>query len=683
MRLFLTLWLAGHPTSPAAAAVDEPLRERAVAVLRQTLENDDITSWLPAAEYLLKLDYSQGVEEAVDRRLQSQDYSAGQQITICEILARTAAHGKRQKRWINELQRFAEDAEADQQTRQEAVSALQRLSQSVEDSARTDSTNDPVASCQHLAQHGTDEDLSLLTDLLADESAAVRAAAANAILRIGRRSSRRLAPLDWVVIAGYALGMLAIGWYFSRRTKTSDDYLLGGRKMNPLGVGLSLFATMLSAVSYLAWPGEVIRYGPMMMCVVLAHPITAIVVGWGIIPLIMKQPITSAYEILEIQLGTSVRVLGSVFFLSLRLLWMAVIIYAAASKVLVPLMDLPVSTTPIVCAVLGAITIAYTSMGGLRAVVVTDVVQTIILFAGAIVTLVLVTRWMGGVGAWWPDRWSEHWVEPTLLYRANVRVTVMGAMLASFTWWVCTSCSDQMAIQRYLATRNPQAARRALITSLSASVVVDGLFLLLGLALWAFFAAHPHWIPDGQRILTDGDKLFPRFILIGLPAGLSGLVVAALMAAAMSSLSSGVNSSCSVVIVDFVNRFSKSGQPTSEAGNVRLAKWVSIGIGIVVVLLSSLVGTVQGNLLELSYKIVNLLVAPLAGLFFLALFVRWATAAGAIVGAVCALAVVVTINYWEDFTGTKGIGFIWAMPLALAVHVGVGMIVSLFSRPGK
>ena len=107
----------------------------------------------------------------------------------------------------------------------------------------------------------------------------------------------------------------------------------------------------------------------------------------------------------------------------------------------------------------------------------------------------------------------------------------MGAQHASYTWWICTSSSDQMALQRYLATRDTKAARRVIITSLSTSILVDGLFLMLGLSLWAFFAKIPHLISDGQRLMSDADKLFPRFVLVGLPVGITGLVVAALLAA--------------------------------------------------------------------------------------------------------------------------------------------------------
>jgi SSS family solute:Na+ symporter len=172
---------------------------------------------------------------------------------------------------------------------------------------------------------------------------------------------------------------------------------------------------------------------------------------------------------------------------------------------------------------------------------------------------------------------------------------------------------------------------------------------------------------------------------------LSGLIVAGLLAAAMSSLSSGLNSSCSVITVDFIDRFRT--RPTSETDHVRLAKYVSVVVGVVVVALSSGVGMVQGNLLEVAFKVVNLLTAPLFGLFFMAMFVRWATGPGTLVGAAFGLVVVVLISYWaelrgvvgirsmilylEDLMGTEGVSFLWAMPLSLLVQVVVGMLVSL------
>ena len=495
-------------------------------------------------------------------------------------------------------------------------------------------------------------------------------------------AAHRLTLLDLAVIGAYALGMLSVGWYYSRRTGTQEEYLLGGRKMRPLTVGVSLFASLISTISYLAWPGEVIKNGPMYVSAVLAYPIIAVVVGWGIIPFIMRLRVTSAYEILEVRLGSAVRTLGSVFFLSLRLMWMSVIVYATTTKVLVPLLGLAPSATPAVCAVLAFVTVLYTAMGGLRAVVVTDVIQSAILFGAAIVTVVTVTVSLGGVGAWWPSHWPAHWPEPVYGYDPNARITLFGAVLATFTWFFCTSASDQIAIQRYLATRDAKAARTVLFTSLVADALVALLLASVGLGLLAYFQTFPGLLPAGQSALADADKLFPQFIVIGLPPGLSGLVVAGLLACAMSALSAGVNSTCSVITVDFIDRFRSrdAGNPgagRAEADRVKSLRYVSVLVGVVVVSLSLLVNLIQGNLLEICYKVVNLLTAPLAGLFFLAMFVPWAKGFGALVGAACGLTTVIAITYWKEITGTQGISFLWAMPLSLVVEVGVGALLSL------
>ncbi len=143
----------------------------------------------------------------------------------------------------------------------------------------------------------------------------------------------------------------------------------------------------------------------------------------------------------------------------------------------------------------------------------------------------------------------------------------------------------------------------------------------------------------------------------------------------MSSLSSGLSSSCSVILVDFIDRFRKPGPARGE--HVRLAKFISAAIGAVVVLLSLLVGAVQGNLLELAFKIVNLLTAPLFGLFFMALFVPWATSFGTLVGAVVGVTTVVSINFWKELFGAPGPSFMWAMPTALVAQIAIGSLFSL------
>ena len=197
----------------------------------------------------------------------------------------------------------------------------------------------------------------------------------------------------------------------------------------------------------------------------------------------------------------------------------------------------------------------------------------------------------------------------------------------------------------------------------------------MGLSLLAYFRTNPHILPDGKSLIENADSLFPRFIAYGMPAGVSGLVVAGLLAAAMSSLSSGVNSSCSVIAVDFIDRFRKN-REENELDHVKAAKYISVVVGVIVVVLSAGVGSVSGNLLEVSYKVVNLLTAPLFGLFFMAMFVKRANGIGTLVGAVVGVFVVSLISYWKDIFGGGGISFIWAMPISLICQVGAGVIVS-------
>ncbi len=485
--------------------------------------------------------------------------------------------------------------------------------------------------------------------------------------------------LDWIVLSLYAAGMLAAGWYYSRRTATTDDFLLGGRNMSPWMVGLSLFATLLSTLTYLAVPGEMIKYGPMVLSQLIAVPFIILVVGWFLIPIIMRQRVTSAYEILETRFGLGVRMMGSCFFVTLRLFWMSLVIYATASAVLVPVLRLDPSRAPWVCAVLGLVTVAYTSMGGLRAVVLTDVVQVFILFGGAALVLVLVAVNLGGIGACWPSEWPSHWQRPAFWIEPDVRFTFAGGFLAFFTWFVCTAGSDQMAIQRYLATRDVAAARRMFSISLLSSVLLWPFLAAVGVALMAYFIARPEMLPAGHTVYENADQLLPIYIVRGLPVGISGLVIAALLAAAMSSLSSGLNSVCSVVISDFIDRFRKRKQ--TETGHVRLAKLASLVIGVVVVLLSAVFGQVEGNLLELCYKVANLLTVPLFMMFFMAMFIPWATAPGTYAGTAASLLVAIAFAYQQElglaFMRDLGLSFVWMAPASFVAGAATGMAVSL------
>ena len=486
-----------------------------------------------------------------------------------------------------------------------------------------------------------------------------------------------LHALDWWVIGLFLIAMPLVGWYYSRRTSTSDDYLLGGRNMRPLSVGLSLFASLLSTLSYLSIPGEIVRYGPMILGMVAAYPFVYVIVGRWMIPFIMRLPITSAYELLEDRLGLSVRMLGATFFLTMRILWMAVILYATTATVIVPLLGWKVASVPWVCVGLGIVTLAYTSLGGLRAVVMTDVVQSLVLFGGAIATVVIVCMEIGGPMRLIPDTWPTHWPQPEfgLGLGVGTRVTFTLALLAHFTWWISTAGSDQMAVQRYLATRDAKAARTVLAVSLVANALVMAVLGIVGLSLLAYATQRPEAFGPPASLTDNADKLFTRFIVARMPAGLSGLVTAGLLAAAMSSLSSGVNSACSVIQIDFVER-RRTAETIGETSRVRQARLITLAVGALVIFLSVSVGCIRGNLLEVVFKVVNLLTAPLFGLFFMAMFIRRAGARSTLLGAAVGLTTVAAINFWPDVTHRPGISFLWSMPLGLLAQISVGYAAS-------
>ena len=476
---------------------------------------------------------------------------------------------------------------------------------------------------------------------------------------------------DYLVLVVYAAAMLAVGRYYATRTQSTDDYLLGGRNMSPLMIGLSLFATLTSTLSYLAMPGEMIENGPMMFAQTAALPFAAIVVGWALIPFITRLPVTSGYELLEAKLGLVGRMLGSGMFLMLRAVWMASILYATSCKFIVPLFELDPKWAPYLAAAMGILTVIYTAEGGLRAVVVTDAMQSIIMFAGAIASVVVIQRQLGGFDAWWPRAWQDHWEMPHFWPRVDARVTFVTAFVNMFVWQVCTAGSDQMAMQRYLATRDAGAARRSVFVHVIAETFIIALMALVGLAVLAYFRAHPELLASGTSLTAQADTLFPRFIMIGLPAGLTGLVAAAVLSAAMSSLSSGMNSITAVVTTDFIWRFRRT--PLDQAGQVKLARLISLAVGAVAIGLSLVVSQIRGNLMDLCIKVVNLLTSPIFVLFFLAMFVPRARPASAVAATVASVSTAVAIAFYEVF----GIRFMWAGLASLIVGIIVGTLVSL------
>ena len=481
-------------------------------------------------------------------------------------------------------------------------------------------------------------------------------------------------PLDWAVVVFFLLWMLWIGYRSGRRNRTAEDYVLGGRTMNPVMVGISLFATLLSTLSYLSYPGEMVKYGPVVFIGLAAFPVAYYIVSRLMIPRYMKMNVTSAYEILEIKLGRGVRSLATVFFLSLRFLWMATIIYATVDVALIPVFGLDPGWVPPVSVVLVVITVIYTTMGGLKAVVTTDVIQTVVMFAGVLLTIGIIGWKVGSFGAFFEPQLFEHWPPVDWGFDMSKRMTVGNILLMTLVWQVCTAGSDQDGDPAL-----PLHARRGdgqtLLPHLAGHLLHDPVVAGRGGARRNDL--FPPLSADARAGHLRGGRCrhaFPRFILIGLPAGITGLIAAGIMSAAMSSLSSGLNSSATVIYEDIINRNRKESNTSSKS--LHHIKLIAVALGVVVALSSFLVAYVSGNLLDVVIKVVNLVVAPLFVLFFMALFVPWATSRGTVAGGLFAMLVAVLIA----FVGIFGITALWIMPVALVSGVLSSMLFSLLNR---
>ncbi|HUI06454.1 MAG TPA: sodium-coupled permease [Verrucomicrobiae bacterium] len=475
-----------------------------------------------------------------------------------------------------------------------------------------------------------------------------------------------LRALDWAVIGLYAATLVFIGWRASRKHSTTHDYFIGRSGFGSFTIGISMFVTLFSTISYLSGPGEVIRYGPgVYFGLLISVPFAFPLIAYWLLPTLMKRRVLSLYQLFEYTLGPRIRTLGACMFLVYRTVWMGVLLHFA-SEALSVIFGVGPAWIPVITIATGAIVIIYTSLGGLRAVITADVLQFFVLFIGALASIAVVTIWFGGF-QWFPTKWNPAWPkQPVFSTDLTVRLTWVGVALQIILVNVAHGV-DQTQVQRYMASAELPRARRAVLTRLLGEAAVWTLLAPLGLALVSFYQRFPGSMPEGQTIQTYADQLFPFFIAHELPVGLSGLVVAGILAAGMSSIDSGINAFTAVVLNDFVDR--RGVRQKTDAEHKRFAMLLAVAIGVCVVTFSLFVGWVPGNYYEIAARTIRLFIPLELGVVLLALFVRFATPFGVVWGIIYGFVLGVLISYWTSFTGRTGISFTLYVPCILMIQM--------------
>lgn len=479
-------------------------------------------------------------------------------------------------------------------------------------------------------------------------------------------------PLDALVIGLYLVAMLALGLGLRRRQTSLEEYFLASRSLGWRLIGLSLLSTSISTISYLSLPGEMVAHGPTFLFSTLVFPLSYAVIAYGLLPAYFRQGARTIFEYLRARFDARVELAGVVIFFFMRTVWMALIVYTAAIG-LRGLVRLP-TTAVILC--VGLVATVYTAIGGIRADIISDAVQAVVMFAGAIVALTLVLVDLGGASPVLDVLTREGHLEVPAI--AFGRTSLVGVLIWATFLNVTVLGTDQVIVQRYFCSRSLSDARRGLLFTLLATVAFTFLLSAVGLGLFAYYSG-----PEGAALAAgpgglkvNADELFPHFIANAMPAGLAGLVIAALLAAAMSSLDSGINSSVTVLEVDLRERFGLL--PARPA--LVLARRGSLVVGVAVTLLALLVPQLEGNLLQVSGKLGSWLEGALAGVFLLGVFSRRATPTGALGGAVTGVLTGAVFSYSDLLFGTPAASFTWIVPVSLAVTFLTGLGLSASRR---
>lgn len=419
-------------------------------------------------------------------------------------------------------------------------------------------------------------------------------------------------PLDTTAILLYLLGMSAMALYFSKRNTNTEEYFVGGRSFPGWAIGISLLGTTISSVSFLAFPAAAYALDWRLLVPNLCLPFVAILAIIVFIPFFRRAKLTSAFEYLEDRYGSVVRLYGTISYILLALLRVGKFLFLAS----IPLSLFSGLPMPTVILLLGIFVAFYTILGGIDAVIWSDVIQTIVLIVGGLICVgFIVWKLPGGIDqifevAGASNKFhlgSTNW---NLSERTFWTVTLLGIFS-----WLTNYSADQNFIQRYAASRSTRDARMATATFSLLAVPTWTFFFLIGTCLFVFYSV----LPDPHVAQLEADEVFPFFILSQIPAGLAGLIIAAVLAAAMSSLDSSINAVATLTVVDLIRpRFIKG---RGDGFYLKAAKLVAILTSVIMILLAWLFSNMpKESMADLGWIVVSVFGGCLVGLFMLGFF---------------------------------------------------------------
>ena len=441
--------------------------------------------------------------------------------------------------------------------------------------------------------------------------------------------------LNYTTLALY-LGLVAgIGLWFMRRQKSTKDYFTGGGRVPWWVAGLSIFATMLSSITFMAVPAKAYATDWTFAVANLAMVALAPIVIAFYLPFFRRLNVTSAYEFLEQRFSLVIRLYASAAFILFQAGRMAVVIYLPALA-----LSAAVGIEIHLCVLFIGVTCAlYTAAGGIEAVVWTDAFQAIVLLGAAVFSLFLIMHHLDGTPAeWWHDAASMgklHLVNWNAdLTTTSILVVIVGSLLSNLGPYT----SDQAVVQRYITTRDQKQAARAIWLNAWLTVPATILFFAIGTALFLFFRQHPAALDP--TLATD--SIFPFFIAGFMPPGLAGIVIAGIFAAAQSTASSSVNSMVTALMTDWLRRF-RPGLGDHFCLRLSQALAVLLGLGGTAAALVLASSDVR-SLWDVYMSLLGLLGSGLAGLFALGIFNRRANSLGALVGVIASAVILYAVQ---------------------------------------